>query len=394
MLLVREVTGPDRARVGQAVTYRVRAFNRAAVPPAEAAAVSWLAKAADGAALAHLRHHGPALELVVPDSWGGQMVLVMPYMNSPTTRIAVRTEVAAARPTPAPGIREVAVVREGKRFYASVDGEPRFYVGTEVRYGTRRGLMNWANAPGPRYRPEDFEAEHGDWAWYLEPTIRCESRGAFTCLNTYDRARFTFGHLQFAAHTPGDNFVLLLRELLQLSLAPAYFPDLALRDGRVQRRKDGGFEPLESAASSERLMAYFNPGEAAVDEVEAERAARMVDWTVRDPAVRELEVSFAVRQQQRKLAHHATRLPLAGLVDKLVLVVLDILHQGRGSYRTLRAALAADDPFDALLSVGAASYKSRIATLRGAIRDLEEQGRVGLKVYDQAAGGFFPPSGA
>ena len=42
----------------------------------------------------------------------------------------------------------------------------------------------------------------GDWAFYLQPTISAESNGFFTCLNTYDRARFTFGHVQLGAHTP------------------------------------------------------------------------------------------------------------------------------------------------------------------------------------------------
>lgn len=399
MLLVRELTGPTEAAPGDSVTYRVVRFNRAEVPPQEAARVSWLVKDSDGAALTHLSGHGPVLTLEVPGSWGGREGLVMPYMNSPSTRIAVRTTFQPAPLEPPEAPVEVEVVRENRRYYASVDGAPRFYVGTDVSFGSRRGLMNWHNAPGPRYRPEDFEAEHGDWAWYLLPTLNCESRGAFTCLNTYDRAAFTFGALQFAAHTPEDNFVLLLRELLALPLAPAYFPDLVLEADaagkkRVHRRVDDRLEELESAENTEALMSYFNPSPNEVDDEEAERAARMVDWCVRDSTARELQVAFAVRRFRHKLARYATKLPLDGVVDKLCLAVLDILHQGRAGYRSIRRALAADDPFDALLTFGASTYRDRLATLRAGIRDLEEQHRLGRQVYDAATNTFVEPRGA
>lgn len=393
MLLVREVTGPAKAQVGETVTYRVTAWNQAEVPAAEAAVVNWLIKTSDGAVLANQREAGPLLELVVPQTWSGHTVLVMPFMRSPSANIAAETAVKATAPV-AGGVRQVDTVREGSRYYASVDDQPRFYVGTDVRFGSRRGLMNSANPPGPRYRPEDYEAVHGDWAWYLFPTITAESRGFFSCLNTYDRARFTFGHIQLAAHTPDDNFVLILREMLGLPLAASYFPDLALQNGRVHRRTGNRLEPLETTQSTAALQAYLNPGETDVDDREAEQAARFVDWCVSDPALRELNVDFAIRQQRRKLARYATRLPLDGVVDKLCLVVLDVLHQGRATFSTLKQALAADDPFDTLLGLGASTYRERIATVRAGIRGLEERGKVGRQVYDRATGEFVVPGGA
>ena len=141
-------------------------------------------------------------------------------------------------------------------------------------------------------------------------------------------------------------------------------------------------------------MAYFNPTPAEVDEAEAERAARMVDWCLRYKAMRDLQVAFAIREQRRKLARHARKLPLDGVVDQLCLVVLDILHQGRGKYSTIRAALGATDPFDALLGIGAPQYGQRIATLRAGIRDLEARGLVGQKVYDVVTNEFIVPNGA
>jgi hypothetical protein len=307
--------------------------------------------------------------------------------------VEARTEAHADTPRSAP--RQFDVVSESGRYYASVDGEPRFYVGTDVRYGPRRGLMNSANPPGPRYKPQEFEAVHGDWAWYLFPTITCESRGHFTCLNTYDRAAFTFGHIQLAAHTPDDNFVQFFRELLNDPAASEYFPELRVSNGRIHLlEKSGGLTPLESAVSSAALMSYLNPRADRVDQDEAEKAARLVDWTIRHPNMRDRQVAFVVRQQRRKLRQHAAKLPLDGAVDKLCLVILDILHQGRAGYPSIRTALAANDPFDALLSLGASQYRERVATLRGGIRDLEASGKVGANVFDASSGEFVAPGGA
>lgn len=393
MLLVRQVTGPAHAEVGAAVIFRVTEWNQADPDPADTMAVHWLVKTQDGAVLLHQRDQGPELTLEIPGTWAGHTALVMPYMRSPTTRISVATAVPAQPPS-VDGPKNVEVEREGSRLYARINDEPRFYIGSDVRYGSRRGLANHYNPQGPLFHPEDWEGVHGHWAWYLYPTVQCESRGFFTCLNTYDRARFTFGPTQLAAHTPDDNFVVILRKMLQLPTAQAYFPDLTVLDGRVHRRIDGGTESLESADSTAPLQDYLNPDESAVDATESDRAARVIDWCTRDPALRELNIRFSVEQQRRKLAGYASRLPLDGLVDKLVLVVLDVLHQGRGGFQSLGRALADDDPFDALLNIGSSSYRERVATLRLGIRELEEQGHVGHRVYSRDAGDFVLPEGA
>lgn len=393
MLLVRKVSGPKSTKVGDQVTYKVTAFNKEDVSPAEASVVHWLVKSAEGAALLSERDVGPVLQLTVPATWSGRHAIVMPYMRSPSQNVSVTTAVKATAPPPG-GEKSVDCVREGSRYYASVDGQPRFYVGKDVSYGSRRGLMNSANPPGPRYGAGDYEAVYGHWAWYLLPTITAESRRYFTCLNTYDRARFTFGHIQLAAHTPNENFVLLFREMLALPLASAYFPDLTMKDGRVHRRTAGGLKALESGSSTAGLQSYFNPNEDRVDDSEAERAARVIDWCATDEALRDLTVDFAVRQQRRKLAYYATKIPLDGIVDKLCLVVMDILHQGRAKFSSIKERLASHDPFESLLGLGASTYKERIATLRAEIRTLEELGKVGTKVYDKGANDFVVPDGA
>ena len=399
MLLVREVSGPATAAIDEHVTYSVTSFNREP-KRGEDGAVNWLVKSTDGAALLSETKLGSELTLRIPETWAGKTAIVMPYVNSPSATVSVRT-IVADRPGAGTGgsARDVKVMREkGGRWYASVDDEPRFYLGTRVRYKERRGLMNWANPPGDRYRSEDYEGVHGQWAWYLRPTITCESNGFFTCLNTYDRARFTFGHLQLAAHTPDENFVAFFREILQqLPTAIEYFSDLTVRSGRIHRITDTGPVALESSNATTALMNYLNPTPDEVDEIEAERAARFVDWCLRDPGMRAKQVEFGVRQTQGKLRSYAKRLPLHGLVDKLCLVVLDILHQGRGgrtAYSKIEAALGADNSFDALLSIGASEYGERIGTLRAGIRDLEALGKVGRLVYDKASGDFVIPPGA
>jgi hypothetical protein len=194
--------------------------------------------------------------------------------------------------------------------------------------------------------------------------------------------------MQFAAHTPDANFVRLFRELLGLPSAVVYFPDLTLQEAHIHQRTDGGPVQLEDRESTRPLQDYLNPGSDRVDAREVEVAARFMDWCARDPLFVRAMARFAFLDQQRKLRWHARKLPLNGLSDKLCLVVLDILHQGRGKYRTIKAALKEDDPFDALLSIGLGNYRERIATLRAAILDLERLNIVGDRVYSDREGDF------
>lgn len=398
MALVKTVEGPRTAAVGDELKYKVSEFIPANPSKADIAAVSWLVKSEGGSALASLANCGPEFTITVPNTWAGQNVLVMPFMRAPSAAISVTTAIGdaeVARPTsPTEGPASVRIERDGKRFYASVAGEPRFFLGVDVVYGERRGLMNSSNPPGPRYAAEDFQDEHGDWAWYLLPTITCESNRSFTCLNTYDSAAVTLGHGQFAAHTPDDNFVAFFREALGQDAAAVYFPDLTVKGGRIHQDTGSGLKPLESASSTQPLMNYFNSSPASVDSEEADRSARLVHWVASHAPMRELLVTYFVTQQRRKLAGHATKLPVEGLTDKLCLVVLDVLHQGRARYDNIRAALDKADPFDALLALGASTYKERVATLRAEIQKLEARGMVGKKVYSKAKKDFVVPAGA
>jgi hypothetical protein len=151
---------------------------------------------------------------------------------------------------------------------------------------------------------------------------------------------------------------------------------------------------LEDQKSTALLQDYLNPVPDRVDDREVEVAAKFMDWCARDTGVVETLIRFAVRDQQVKLRMHARKLPLEGLCDKLCIVVLDVLHQGRGSYKSIGSALSKGDPFDALLSIGLGTYRERVTTLRAAILDLERAGLVGERVYSEAAGDFVLADGA
>src|SRR5690349_24387636 len=106
---------------------------------------------------------------------------------------------------------EPSDANQGATFSASVnDGRP-FVIGKGVRYQQRRGLMSTSG--GLLYNPKAYP-QLGAWADLLDCTAYCESKRVTTCLNTYDRAAFTIGCLQFAAHVANGDFVQWFRTLL------------------------------------------------------------------------------------------------------------------------------------------------------------------------------------
>ena len=120
----------------------------------------------------------------------------------------------------------VSITQKGSKFHASVDGGPSFYVGSRVVYKDKKsgmeswGLMN-SSSSGDSYDPSSHASAHGFWADFIYPICLCESQGSFQCLNTYDRASFTFGFLQYAAHVPNGDFVRFFKTLLSVPLGPS-----------------------------------------------------------------------------------------------------------------------------------------------------------------------------
>ncbi len=423
MLLVTQVEGPDTAAVRHVARYRCTGFNQSRPEAGELSRINWLVSAA-GRTIAEFPARGAVLEFAPMDDLEGCTITVQPYRNRPSAQVGVTTRVtrgarplaredarppaapgpgarpgpgaasgsgaasgaapAPARPSPAAPAPRVALRHAGNRFYARVNEGPERYVGTEVTYLDRRGLMNVEAQAGAVYAAEAHRHSLGHWAEVIVPTAMAESRGAYTCLNTYDRAAFTFGFLQWAAHTPNANFVCLLRKLLALPSAATLFPELTLVDGRVALRGGGGPRLLESDQSTAPLMAWLNDTPDSVDRDEAQVAARFVDWALGYAEHRQAQVDFAVAEAKRAMAGYARRYGLDGAGDELLVAVADIRHQGRAGSAQILTALRAADPLDALLRLGAERYPTRCATLRSEIDKLRRQGRLGRLVFDAA----------
>ena len=273
-------------------------------------------------------------------------------------------------------------------FYGSVGPGPPFLIGSGTTYQSSRGLVNEHGVL--LYDPARY-SQFGQWAQLIDCTCVCESHRVLTCLNTYDRARFTFGCLQFAAHVPDGDFVKWFRSLLQRSDADSYFPDLAVVNGRICHTAGGGQTPLESAQSSAGLMTYLNADPTKVDAAETLAAARLIYWSMREPAVGDAQVDVGASIFRTTIASRANQLGLDGRPDYIIAVVMDILHQGRGSIGDIEAALAGsatETQLDRLLGVGAASYPTRCATLRDTIEAKRQAGSLGTHVYDGRAKDF------
>jgi hypothetical protein len=397
-LLVRAVAGPARMRVGDIATYQATGFNLSDPTPAEKAGINWDV-VSGGQAIAEFPAAGETLTFEAATGLSGRTIRVRPFRNSPTDRVSVVTSIAAVTDTIETGEtgtavsqtpKVVSLEREGPRFFARINGGARFFVGSDVVYAGHRGLMNTRDESGNPYNPADYRGRFGFWADLIYPTALCESRGFFQRLNTYDAARFTFGFFQLAAHTPNDNFVVLLRQVLELPLAAAYFPELTLHDGAVHRLSDQGLVRLETADSTEGLLQYFNPNRDVVDEREVINAAKFVHWSLNDLAHRDLQVAFTIAQQKKKLAQYNQLYQLEGVVDTVCLVVADIRHQGRAKSRHIIEALESRDALGHLLQIGEDRFPERIRTLRSALEAGEEEGLFGRRMYAAASNDFVP----
>ena len=378
MLLVTAVAGPETAEVGTSARYQATAFNQSNPGAEDLARINWEVRC-DGVRVSRSLAAGPSLDVPITPDYAGRTLLVMPFANSPTEQVSAKTEI----PGQEQHIAEPAAVSvsvDGQRYSAQINNGPAFFVGSDVRYENRRGLMN--TTPGTDiYTPDAYREQFGFWADIITPTAICESKGSFHCLNTYDRAAFTFGFFQDAAHEPDDNFVLLLRRLLLLDAARFYFPDLTLLNGHVAQKTPGGTVQLEDSSSNQGLMDYLNPDPDAVCSQEADVAAKFVHWAENSPENRATQVAFTIEQQRQKYAYYAQRYDLDGAEDTVCIVVADIRHQGRAKSSVIEQALAASDPLNALLEIGSTTYASRIETLRQEIEKMTASGIFGHHSY-------------
>jgi hypothetical protein len=254
----------------------------------------------------------------------------------------------------------------------------------------RRGLYQDRNLNAIKhiglYAPAAYTARHGKWAFFIRPTIKAESSGYFGRLNSYDRAAFTFGATQLAAHTPDENLILLFRRLLTLPNAPTYFPELSLVGGKVTLTTPGGAkrnleEPVLFTRPNGRqemqlrnFMNYLNPDPIKVDGAEVSAAARLMIWTKDDPAARDAQVDLLAERARKLIRAAKTKVPsFTGSDWRIALWIFDILYQGRGTFDAIRAAVASSDPLAELGAIGG-SYKERRKTIKQEVAALEAEG--------------------
>ncbi len=293
---------------------------------------------------------------------------------------------------------------DGKDWFATATSggdTAQFFVGrefikTSLKY---HGLfLPVSRYYGPEFRAEDYQERLDHWGQLLEVTGFCETKNRMNLINTYDRAKFTFGFYQMAAHTPNDNLILLFRRLVDLPNAAEYFPELTLKDGRLHRiGSDGGMTDLEQvfetgpngADQLQLFMNYLNPFRFSFDDQEVLQCARVMHWTANDLKFRNLQVDVASEILQKKMSKvYHKRYDLNGRSDIICCIIADIHHQGRASVKVVREALKKSDQRDALLKINNAKWKTRNETLRAKLEEFEAAGRMGHKVYDAANNEF------
>lgn len=279
-------------------------------------------------------------------------------------------------------------------YYATLAGTngPRITVGYETMYHEKYGLYNTSTSTGLSYDPQNYINEKGFWAYFIYPTAKAESKGSFYCLNTYDRARFTFGFMQYAAHVPNGDFVRFFRLLLALPNAANYFPRLSVRNGHIYHINDAGiFTQLEDDTSTSKLMDYLNPSLSEIEHQEKICSARMVHWAMNDQAHRRVQVDTAIDHFKEKMIEYSKRFNLNNAPAKVCQIICDIRHQGRGSNDMIALALNTggnwEKAFQNLLTIGYVNYKTRIDTVKNTINNLYLQG-VFDSVYDNAQNSF------
>lgn len=266
-----------------------------------------------------------------------------------------------------------SILRTGNDFSCSADGAPKYFVGRRVPYEGNIGLYNifsGTRVERLNYSAADFQEPHRFWADFIEPTAVCEGRN-FLTLNSYDRAAFTFGFGQFAAHVPNGDFVEYLRAMLQLPQAADYFPHLGVVNGRISKTDGAAPKALESDESTKPLMDYLNPGLSEVEDAEVIAAAKLIHWTSKHVSARNAQVLQMISTFRGIMREADRRVGVNGRTANECCVIADLRHHGRGGrmlWPLVEDALRSSNPFNALIAIGAPKWEERKRSLRNAIR--------------------------
>ncbi len=318
-----------------------------------------------------------------------------------------RQSLKAFGPTPATAGYDITM-SNGLYEAHPTDGRPAFYLGRETRYPSqpqagqkvRTGLFQPSSdvaklMPFGTYDRHQVSVRHPMWGHAIWPTVLAESSGYFGRINSYDRALYTFGFYQLAAHTPNENLILLFRSLLRLASAPRFFPDLSLKqvggEQRVHVQRGVEWANLESENGQGELgefMAYLNSDDQRVDDSETRASARLLDWMQLEHDARQTQVDASIQISRAKLKRTVEKTWQSGkpLTPRLAIWVNDIRHQGRGGTKAktaidyIRDALTTDDPETALRDAPGTS-RSRLASVEKGLDDLKDDGFLSAHTY-------------
>jgi hypothetical protein len=293
----------------------------------------------------------------------------------------------------------IEIEQSGNHFFGKIGAE-KFYVATKTASFNGGLFQPGSKKNGPTFMASDWADDVGHWANLLELTGHCESENFFNILNTYDRARFTFGFYQLAAHTPDDNLVLFLRDCTKLTAAASYVPELTLVGGKLHLVTGSATKSLEGTKTiaGEKqlrdLMTLLNPTQPAIEPQELSYAARFVHWSNSDPELRALQVTVAARILENKVVNrYDAKVGLDGRPDTQVAVVADILHQGRAKFVKIKSALASTNPLDALIDINdKPAYEERQKQVREKLEKMVKAKRLGKMRYSRAEADFVPLS--
>jgi hypothetical protein len=268
------------------------------------------------------------------------------------------------------------IKRNGRIYSATAGGGSAFFVGIQTQYTdkttheTFSGLYNVPTKQLPKllYTADAYRPTQDFWADFIEPTALCEGQN-FLTLNTYDRARFTWGFGQFGAHVANGDFVTFFRNLLGKPEKNDYFPDLELVNGHIAKLQGSTAIPLESDSGTQGLLDYLNPSSPNIDDAEVFAAAKLIHWTTNFDDARQLQVTQMVDTFKQHMNEADRRLGLDGKTADICCAICDIRHQGRGTYPTMQSALSSANPLAQLLQIGGISYSDRVKTLKKALSD-------------------------
>lgn len=227
------------------------------------------------------------------------------------------------------------------------------------------------------YEPSDYPL-HKNWAELIACSTEVEGFGAFEAVNSHDQTNFTFGLIQFAAHTYDTNFHAYLRAAF-IEFAPQaslYFPELRLHANRKDfEGKDHATGKWIALTSDDdlknlELRRFIKPKDSEVTASEVLFAGRMVHWTRAEPGMRRLMVDMAVERAKSTCRLFGRDLDGQGIA--VCAVVFDIRLQGRGggdnAVPRIRQALRSKKPFEQLLAIHNKKEEKRVADLEKAVK--------------------------